>query len=88
MPEVTEQLSQEIVAFVHAIRHEELFKSPGIAESIDWALSLAALGREKIDETSVEATLGTVLKYREDQQRVIEKGIPEMVRNAVLRGGG
>ena len=58
-----------------------------MAESIDWALSLAALGRESIDETSVAATLGTVLKYREDQQRVSEKGIAEMVRSAVLRGG-
>ena len=87
-PGVGDPLARQVAAATESMRGFGLYKPPGVAESIDWALSLAALGREKIDETSVEATLGTVLKYREDQQRVIEKGIPEMVRNAVLRGGG
>ena len=86
-PGVGDPLARQVAAATEAMRGFGLYKPPGVAESIDWALSLAALGREDIDETSVEATLGTVLKYREDQQRVIEKGIPEMVRNAVLRGG-
>ncbi len=57
-----------------------------MAETIDWALSLAALGRTSLDERSVEVTLGTVLKYREDQERVRTHGVADLVRSAVLRG--
>lgn len=87
-PGVGDPLARQVAAATEAMRGFGLYKPPGVAESIDWALSLAALGRDVIDEGSVESTLGTVLKYREDQQRVSEKGIAEMVRNAVLRGGG
>ncbi len=86
-PGVGQPLARQVAAATEAMRGYGLYKPPGVAESIDWALSLAALGRQDIDETSVRATLGTVLKYREDQQRVIDAGIGEMVRNAVLRGG-
>ena len=75
------------MAFVQRLRGSDLFKVPGVAESIDWALSLAALGRTTIDDESVAATLGSVLKYREDAERVIELGLPEMVQAAVTRSG-
>lgn len=90
-PGVGDPLARQVAAATEAMRGFGLYKPPGVAESIDWALSLAALGRTEIDDASVEATLGTVLKYREDQQRVIEQGLPEMVRDAVNRsaiGGG
>ncbi len=86
-PRVGQTLAAQVAAATEAMRGMGLYKPPGVAESIDWAMSLAALGRETIDEASVEATLGTVLKYREDQQRVTDAGIAEVVRNAVLRGG-
>jgi MoxR-like ATPase len=86
-PDVGEPLARQVSAATEAMRGYGLYKPPGVAESIDWAMSLAALGRHEIDESSVEATLGTVLKYKEDQQRVAEHGIGELVRNAVLRGG-
>lgn len=86
-PGVGDPLARQVAAATEAMRGYGLYKPPGVAESIDWALSLAALGRETLDENSVRATLGTVLKYREDQERVSQKGIEEMVRNAVLRGG-
>ena len=86
-PGVGDPLARQVAAATEAMRGFGLYKPPGVAESIDWALSLAALGRETIDERSVESTLGTVLKYREDQERVTQKGVEEMVRNAVLRGG-
>jgi len=73
---------------VESVRGFGLYKPPGVAESIDWAMSLAALGRTELDEETVRATLGTVLKYREDQQRVNQQGIQEMVQAALLRGGG
>jgi len=85
-PGVGDPLARQVAAATEAMRGYGLYKPPGVAESIDWALSLAALGRDEIDEVSVQATLGTVLKYREDQQRVVDHGLPEMVRNAVLRG--
>ncbi len=70
MPQVTEQLSQEIVAFVHAIRHEELFKSPGIAESIDWARCLVALDTVELSPDVINDTLGALLKYQDDIVRI------------------
>jgi MoxR-like ATPase len=86
-PSVGEPLARQVAAATEAMRGFGLYKPPGVAESIDWAMSLAALGRENIDDASVEATLGSVLKYREDQQRVAERGIPEMVQAAIKRGG-
>ncbi len=83
-PGVGDTLARQVAAAAEAMRGFGLYKPPGVAESIDWALSLAALGRDQIDDASVAATLGTVLKYREDQQRVSEKGIADMVRTAVL----
>ncbi len=86
-PGVADSLARQVAAATEAMRGFGLYKPPGVAESIDWALSLAALGRETIDESSVMATLGTVLKYREDQDRVANHGIPTLVRDALLRSG-
>ena len=85
-PNVGDRLARQVAAAAAEMRGFGLYKPPGVAESIDWALSLAALGRTDMDEASVEATLGTVLKYREDQQRVVNQGLPEMVQAAILRG--
>jgi hypothetical protein len=57
-----------------------------VAETIDWATALARLGITRIDESVVDATLGTVLKYREDQSRVREHGIAAIVTQAFERG--
>ena len=85
-PGVGDSLARQVAAATEEMRGFGLYKPPGVAESIDWALSLAALGREEMDEASVRATLGTVLKYREDQERVSQQGLPEMVRAAITRG--
>ena len=50
------------------------YKPPGVAETIDWATALATLGRTELDEHSIDVTLGTVLKYQEDQARVARRG--------------
>jgi hypothetical protein len=52
-----------------------LFKPPGVAETIDWATALGKLGEAKLTEESLGATLGAVLKYREDQERVVSQGL-------------
>lgn len=83
---VSELLARQVAGAVEQLRGLELFKPPGVAETIDWTQSLAALGRTTLDEASVNATLGTVLKYREDADRIKQAGVAEIVRNAVLRG--
>jgi MoxR-like ATPase len=84
-PEVPDQLAREVAAAVASMRELELYKPPGVAETIDWANALAALGRTTIDEHAVEVTLGTILKYREDQERTRASGIEELVRTAAER---
>ncbi len=86
-PEVGEPLARQVAAAVEAMRNLELFKAPGVAETLDWAQALAALGRTRLDERVVDATLGTVLKYREDAEKVRQAGLGDLVRNAVLRAG-
>ena len=85
-PGVADLLARQVAAATAAIRGMDVYKPPGVAETIDWALALATLGRTELDEASVAATLGTVLKYREDQERVRGKGVGELVREAVRRG--
>ncbi|MGK2947081.1 MAG: AAA family ATPase [Acidimicrobiales bacterium] len=85
-PEVPERLARQVAAAVEGLRAEGLYKPPGVAETIDWAQALATLGRATLDEASVAATLGSVLKYREDQERVRGKGVAQLVQAAVLRG--
>ena len=85
-PEVPEVLARQVAAATEAVRSFELYKPPGVAETIDWAMSLAALGRSTLDEHTVEMTLGSLLKYREDQERVRGHGVADVVRSAIKRG--
>jgi MoxR-like ATPase len=85
-PAVSEALARQVAAATEALRGMELYKPPGVAETIDWALSLSALDKRTLDEASVEVTLGSVLKYREDQERVRAHGVADVVRTAVRRG--
>jgi MoxR-like ATPase len=78
-PEVSETLARQAAAAVARLRELELFKPPGVAETVDWAQALAALGRSSLDEATAQATLGAVVKYREDQQRVLAAGLEGVV---------
>ncbi|MEM8631235.1 MAG: MoxR family ATPase [Pseudomonadota bacterium] len=69
-PDATEALSSEIVAFVQALRTEDLFKSPGVAETIDWAKCLIALDIVALSPEVISETLGAVLKYQDDIARI------------------
>jgi MoxR-like ATPase len=84
-PEVAAELARQVARAVEALRAVDLYKPPGVAETIDWAHALAALGRERIDAAAVEVTLGTILKYREDQERVRARGVESVVAAAVER---
>jgi MoxR-like ATPase len=70
VPEATAALSAEVVAFVQALRGMDLFKSPGVAESIDWARCLVALDTVAMSPEVISDTLGAVLKYQDDIARI------------------
>ena len=84
-PECTERLARQVAGAVEGMRALGLYTPPGVAETIDWAMSLALLGVADLDESTVRATLGTVLKYREDSERVEVHGVTELVRQAMER---
>jgi MoxR-like ATPase len=69
-PDAPQKLSREIVAFVQAIRKEELFKVPGVAETLDWASALVELDAVALDPALVSDTLGVLLKYQDDIQKM------------------
>jgi MoxR-like ATPase len=70
VPGVGDRLGQRVVAFVQRLRAMDLFKAPGVAETIDWAYALLALQQVDLDPPIVDATLGAVLKYQDDLARV------------------
>lgn len=86
VPDVSPVLAAQVAAAVESMRGMHLYKPPGVAETIDWATALATLGVTQLDESTVTTTLGTVLKYREDHDKVREHGLGELVRTAFDRG--
>jgi MoxR-like ATPase len=86
VPQASETLARQVAGAVEALRGINLYKPPGVAETIDWATALGRLGVTEINQQVVEQTLGTVLKYREDQTRVRDHGIAGVVQHAFERG--
>jgi MoxR-like ATPase len=81
-PKAAEALSREVVAFVQQLRKVDLFKLPGVAETIDWANCLAALDRVVLDPETVNNTLGVLLKYRDDLERIAGEEAGRLVAEA------
>ena len=82
VPGVPERLAAQAAAFVQGLRRLDLAKPPGVAETIDWAHALAALGHEELDARVVEETLGAVLKYHEDLLAVQDETLAGLVEEA------
>jgi MoxR-like ATPase len=82
VPGVPERLAAQAAAFVQGLRTLDLAKPPGVAETIDWAQALAALGRQELDAELVESTLGSVLKYHEDFETVRDAALARLVEEA------
>ena len=80
-PEAAEQLARDVTALVHRLRELDLYKAPGVAETLDWARALAQLGATRIDTSLIDATLGAALKYQEDLERAREQ-LSELVDQA------
>jgi MoxR-like ATPase len=85
-PEVPAQLATQIVAFVHQLRASDLFKLPGVAETLDWGQALVALGCVELDPETVNATLGVLLKYQDDLARISGPPAKTMVDAARTAG--
>jgi len=71
VPDAEEALTRQVARAVQRLRNMDLYKPPGVAETLDWTEALVSLGAKELDEGMIEATLGSVLKYHEDQQRVL-----------------
>ena len=70
VPGASEKLARQVTAFVQELRQAELYKIPGVAETLEWTAALVALDREALDESVVEDTLGVLLKYQDDVEKV------------------
>jgi MoxR-like ATPase len=81
VPEAAAGLARQVALLVSGLREMDLYKLPGVAETLDWARSLSALGAQRVDAGLVEATLGAALKYQEDLERARE-AIPALVSRA------
>jgi MoxR-like ATPase len=83
-PDAARALAEQVVAFVHRLRALDLYKAPGVAESIDWTRALIALGRRELDVPLVEETLGILLKHEDDLALVRERaaGVLQAVSGA------
>ena len=79
VPGTAEDLAAGAAAAVRRLRDSEVQKPPGIAETIDWVAALELLGVERLDSAAAERTLGSVLKYREDQEQIAEQGLDWLV---------
>jgi len=78
-PDVSEALARELAAAMQKLRSMDLFKPPGVAETLDWASALVILGQERLTAGGVDETLGVVLKYQEDVERIRRLGVEELV---------
>ena len=79
VPGVGEKLSEQVVAFVQALRKQDLFKSPGVAETLDWAAALSELDVVALDPATVSDTLGVLLKYQDDIARLEGSKVKELL---------
>jgi MoxR-like ATPase len=86
VPDISTVLARQVAGAVETLREMQLYKPPGIAETIDWATALGKLGAQELNEAFVDSTLGAVLKYREDHARVRETGVNALVKQALERG--
>jgi MoxR-like ATPase len=88
VPEASEQLAREAAAFIARVRALDMTKAPGVAETLDWVGALSAMGHSELDADTVDATLGAVVKYHQDLDRIRETGVTQLVAGAKGAGAG
>jgi MoxR-like ATPase len=85
LPQAPESLVQQVCAFVQELRWLDLYRVPGVGETLDWTQSLDVLGRDGVDAGTADKTLGALLKTREDLERIREGGIQPLIDRAAQR---
>ena len=79
VPGIEKRLPHQIVSAIQQLRETELFKAPGIAETLDWGKALLAMDKNVLDEQAINSTLGVVLKYQDNVQRVQELFVDQYI---------
>ncbi|WP_410050385.1 AAA family ATPase [Actinomadura sp. HBU206391] len=79
LPDATERLARQVARAAQRLRGEDLLKPPGVAESLDWTEALVTLGLRDLEPDTAAMTLGAVLKYREDQEHVVRRGLDALL---------
>lgn len=82
VPDISNRLSRQVVFAVQALRHMDLFKAPGVAETLDWAHALLAMDEHELNEQAINDTLGVLLKYQDDVQRVQGGLVHELIEQS------
>ena len=85
VPNAAAELAYQVTAFVQELRTQDLYKLPGVAETIDWTKALVELNQTALDERIVEETLGVILKYKEDLQKVKNESLGMVYQRAMNR---
>jgi MoxR-like ATPase len=88
VPEASAQLAAQVTALAQELRTQDLYKVPGVSETIDWASALVALGHDRVDAQGVGETLGVVLKAREDVDAMRGARVNELLAKAAARVTG
>jgi len=86
VPDAPARLAREVVAFVQELRREDLYKLPGVAETLDWVAALVALDQEDLSDEIINDTLGVLLKYQDDIQHIAGPVAQRIMANAKLNG--
>lgn len=86
VPGISERLARQIAVFIHSLRAEDLYKLPGVAETLDWAAALLALNQKELTAEIASATLGAILKHQEDVHAIRRNKLDELVASAVSDG--
>jgi MoxR-like ATPase len=79
VPDISKKLSEQVVGFVQRLRKQDLFKSPGVAETLDWAAALSELDVVALDPSTVSDTLGVLLKYQDDIAKLEGSKVKELL---------
>jgi MoxR-like ATPase len=84
MPDVPQRLAKQVVQFVRELRDLDLYKAPGVAETLDWISSLLALDQQELVEGTVRDTLGALLKYQDDILKAGDSNLGKLLQK--IRG--
>ncbi len=87
VPGIEQELATQLATFMKLVREKDLYKLPGVAETLDWAQALLALGISELDRETIEQTLGCILKYKADSEKLPSSEIEVLLNQADILAG-